>query len=380
MHNKFVEVIEGKITILIPPIIEKTKKMLVFYNPEKKFDRDLSILLLKILLKNKTNVKICDALAATGIRGLRYASELPNASVVYINDIKKFAYDVIKINVLRNRNLINACIIIRNFDANLLFTSHVSFFDVIDIDPFGTPRPFLENAILSLKNNGILLVTATDTAPLSGSYPLTCKRRYGSKTCKCEFYPEMAIRILAKSVIEIGAQYDFALIPLFAYWKKDYVRLVFKKIRNAKKSDILVKQLGFIAYCRNCLFREKFYDFVHITDCPYCKSSLCMIGPLFLGNLWNHDLIEQLLNEKTIDKKTSIWLEKIIHESAIDIPYFYTTDTLSHIVKVNEPKFIELITALRLTGCAVSPVHSNPKGFKTTCSLTKIKETLKKIV
>ena len=39
----------------------------------------------------------------------------------------------------------------------------------IDIDPFGSPVPFIDSAIQSLARTGVLEVTATDTAALTGS-------------------------------------------------------------------------------------------------------------------------------------------------------------------------------------------------------------------
>ena len=38
------------------------------------------------------------------------------------------------------------------------------YFDYIDIDPFGSPNPFLAAAIGRITRNGIVAVTATDTA------------------------------------------------------------------------------------------------------------------------------------------------------------------------------------------------------------------------
>ena len=43
-------------------------------------------------------------------------------------------------------------------------------FDCIDLDPYGSPSIFLDSAIRSVKNGGLLLVTATDAGPLCGSF------------------------------------------------------------------------------------------------------------------------------------------------------------------------------------------------------------------
>ena len=41
---------------------------------------------------------------------------------------------------------------------------HSKGFDYIDLDPFGSPNIFLDSAVKRLGRNGILAVTATDTA------------------------------------------------------------------------------------------------------------------------------------------------------------------------------------------------------------------------
>ncbi|MCU0373510.1 MAG: ATP-binding protein, partial [Ignavibacteria bacterium] len=46
-------------------------------------------------------------------------------------------------------------------------------FDYIDIDPFGSPCPFLDAAIKRLSRGGILAVTATDTSALAGKSAVT---------------------------------------------------------------------------------------------------------------------------------------------------------------------------------------------------------------
>ena len=268
MCNKFIEIKEGAITIKVPSIIEKKKNMLVFYNPEKVFDRALMISLLNELLKNKKKAKILDALSASGVRGLRYAVEINTKTVdeVWINDIKSEAYYLMTQNVLHNRTKLNTSIFIRNDDANKLFLEKINYFDVIDIDPFGSPVYFLENSIKALKNRGYLLVTATDTAPLSGSYPKTCRRKYGSIIHKTEFYHELALRVLVKKTIEIGAKNDVAMIPIFSYWRKDYIRVMFRKEKGAKKANELLNNFGYIIYDRNSLFRKAIRSVLEIKD------------------------------------------------------------------------------------------------------------------
>ena len=50
-------------------------------------------------------------------------------------------------------------------------------FGFVDLDPFGTPAPFIDAAIRS--SGKYLGVTATDTAPLCGAHLKAGIRRYG---------------------------------------------------------------------------------------------------------------------------------------------------------------------------------------------------------
>ena len=49
--------------------------------------------------------------------------------------------------------------------------------DYIDIDPFGSPNPFLDSAIAN-KKYVYLAITSTDTSGLAGSYKNACLRKY----------------------------------------------------------------------------------------------------------------------------------------------------------------------------------------------------------
>lgn len=45
-------------------------------------------------------------------------------------------------------------------------------FDVIDLDPYGTAAPFIDAAVQSVSDGGLLCVTCTDLAVLAGTnYP-----------------------------------------------------------------------------------------------------------------------------------------------------------------------------------------------------------------
>jgi tRNA (guanine26-N2/guanine27-N2)-dimethyltransferase len=54
------------------------------------------------------------------------------------------------------------------------------YFDVVDLDPYGTAIPFLESALSCIGNNGLLCVTFTDMAVLCARKPHVCFYKYGA--------------------------------------------------------------------------------------------------------------------------------------------------------------------------------------------------------
>ena len=69
-------------------------------------------------------------------------------------------------------------------------------FDVIDLDPYGSANPFLEPAIATLANNGLLCVTFTDMAVLCARRPHVCSYKYGSSPLPSKYCHEMALRMV----------------------------------------------------------------------------------------------------------------------------------------------------------------------------------------
>ena len=159
------------------------KRKGVFYNPSMKFSRDLNVEFAK-----KLNFKglFLDGMAASGIRGMRLALEC-NYNVEFC-DTSKLAVEAIKDNLKLN-NLKSEV-----FHDDLQNLVKKRQYDWIDVDPFGTPAPYLESTIENVNDGGILGIAATDTAVLCGAKPSICFKRYGAYSMK---------RVAALSLIHI---------------------------------------------------------------------------------------------------------------------------------------------------------------------------------
>lgn len=116
-------------------------------------------------------------------------------------------------------------------------------FDVIDLDPYGCPSIFLDSAIQSIKNGGLLLVTATDMAVLAGNSPETCYVKYGAVSLKIKCCHEMALRILLQCIQSHANRYGRYIVPLLSLSADFYIRVflrIFTSPQMCKKTTRLV--------------------------------------------------------------------------------------------------------------------------------------------
>jgi len=314
-----IKIAKGKITSKLP----------IFYNPIMKFNRDISILLLNSI--NKNNLQIALPLSGTGVRGIRFLLELKKNKIknISFNDNNKNFLKIIRTNLRLNK--IKKKVNIFNEDANLFLLKSPGF-DYIDIDPFGTPNPFLDSAIKRISRNGILAVTATDTSALCGTYINACKRKYWALPLHSEIMHEIGLRILIRKIQLIGSQYDKALLPIFSYYKDHYMRTFLYCEKGKTKVDNILKQ----------------------------HSHFQNSGPLWLGNLWHTKLVNKMLkNAKTKDLVKFLVIIK--EESKINTVGFYDTHKLSKkIIKKDI-----LIKKIKSKGYKASKTHFKGEGIRS---------------
>lgn len=129
---------------------QPTKKMPVFYNPKMAINRDLTILVLQALGKESHQPFVCcDALAGNGVRSIRMVKEIPSIVKIYANDLNPQAVQEIQRNVIANQ--CESYLEISNKDARILLRDNLDPRpNYIDIDPFGSPRLFIEPAFSAI--------------------------------------------------------------------------------------------------------------------------------------------------------------------------------------------------------------------------------------
>ncbi len=355
-----------KIKVELPPK-DVHAQMEVFYNPVMKSNRNIAILLLNSVENEKMN--IASPLAGSGIRELRFLQELKPGKIehIFVNDIKENFPKVIEENLTLNK-LKKDKLIVHNEDANLFLLNQVKhhiddsfcgYFDYMDIDPFGSPNPFLASAVARITRNGIIAVTATDTAALTGTYPKVTKRKYWAKAVRNYMMHEIGLRILIRKVQLQGVQFDKALIPILAYHKDHYFRIYFRSVKGKEKCDQLLKEHKYLLFNPKTL-KFKTSDFNQEKGFEY-------FGPLWTGKLSDKKLIAKMKKENPFPEEQK-FLDLLYQESKLDIVGFYDLHVIAKKYGVETTK--------------LEPVLKKVKGVRTQFSGTgiKTKKGIKEIV
>ncbi|MFQ6065552.1 MAG: tRNA (guanine(10)-N(2))-dimethyltransferase [Candidatus Bathyarchaeia archaeon] len=359
----------------------------VFYNPVMELNRDLAVLALQAYQKIvDRGVSVCEPLSGCGIRGIRLAREVKGVGRVVLNDINDKAAGLARFNVQRNN--LGSSISVVNEDANLLLSRYAAprrRFDYIDVDPFGSPVPYMDSAIRALRNDGLIALTATDLAPLCGVHPRACLRKYGGRPLRTEYCHELAIRLLAGCLAMTAAKHDIGVEVVFSHSTDHYIRLYAVAHHGAKGADKSVSKMGFLVHCFTCLHRETtpgiFSSPKH--NCSECGSRTSVAGPLWLDKIFDEEfcaLIERELKGRHLrNMKIILRLLSLSRDEAEASPTYYVTDKICDKLNLPIPPLIEVITKLRKAGFQAAPTHFNTRGIRTDAPAKVVREVITKL-
>ena len=377
----FTEIQEGSTRLRVPEQSlvspQEVKRSLppVFFNPRMKLNRDITCAVVRALLARGESIDFLDLLAATGAKGIRVARE---ARVrVHLNDVSESAVALIRENAALNKLSVG----VSQSEANLFLVSHRRDFNFIDIDPFGTPVPFLHNAVFALPSHGYLAVTATDTAPLCGVYPKACLRKYSSIPLRGELCKEVGLRILISAIAREAAKLRRGMQVILAHATDHYFRAIVELRSGRRRADETLAKLGYLHYCTACGRRE-----VELSPLPSqrgcrCGGSYAIAGPLWLGELKNSTLTEKVEEEAAYlgDRRTLKVLSTIVEE--LDVPFFYDIHRLAKRLSLHElPRMEKIITELQRRGYRATRTHIAATGIKTSAGYEELLDVLKVLI
>lgn len=383
------KVSEGKATLV------GSKPEDVFYNPIQQFNRDISVMSIKAwsqLYPKKREepfINIVEGLAATGLRSCRYAKEIPLVKTVLANDLSAAAVEQIKMNAAHNE--VSEVVVAKQGDANDAIRSTRAH--IVDLDPYGGAAPFLDAAVQSAVNGGMLLVTCTDLAVLAGNaHPEKCFSQYGGTTLHGDSGHESALRLLLNTVATTAAKYGRAIVPMMSISVDYYIRCFIM----IKTSKLLVKEnlskSMIVYYCTGCtshhtqplgVITPKYGTArgpVVGTHCEFCGNPFRIAGPMWAGRLHDTEFVNKVLevcqdsSPETYGTKPRIQgILELVKREIPDSPFYLNPPNLGSIVRSPLTPPLEVFTsALFNGGYEASLTHARPGCVKTNAPFSYI--------
>ncbi len=331
-----------------------------FYNPAMVVNRDLSMLVVEAWANHRgRELDVADVLAGAGARSLCLANEVNAPIIVHANDGDPNAIE--RIEAGRSALGIAPERLVTTRGAAHAFLS-ARRYDVIDIDPFGSPMPLLDAAMRAVRHDGLLCITATDTAALSGTYPRVCRRRYGAwhGLHKMPWRSEVGLRILSAAVVRSAGRHDRAARPVLSVCAGHWMRVVMHVTDGRAASDRAAKALGEVWATEG--------DLAAMGErAPGEHASPIDTRPLHDPKL----LAAMRPEDHALDARTVSLLEDLRAEA--EAPAFWASmPHLRRAIGTDLPKRRVLMDGLRDAGFVATRTHLDPEGIRTDASLPDI--------
>ncbi|CAI6000663.1 unnamed protein product [Closterium sp. NIES-64] len=317
-----------------------------------------------------------NGLAASGLRSIRYAKEIPGVGAVVALDNDPVAVQACQRNV--------------------------------DLDPYGTPSVFLDGAVQAVADGGMLLVTATDMAVLCGNNAEVCYSKYGAYPHRAKYCHEMAIRILLASIESAANRFKRHIVPVLSVSVDFYIRVFVRVFTSAQAVKATPSKLAHVFQCSGC-------DSYHLQPvgrvvegrakkpdappppprylpglgpvippaCEHCGRHLSIGGPMWSAPIHDASWVRLVLGEVQAGKGRLAGFGKVhglltaVSEELHDIPLYLDLHEISATLKCTPPSMLLFRSALVNAGHRVSGAHSNPLGIKTDAPLGLIWDVMR---
>ncbi|NJL83440.1 MAG: tRNA (guanine-N1)-methyltransferase [Chloroflexaceae bacterium] len=339
-----------------------------FYRPSSQVARDLGVLAAAVYKQKTGQLRILEAMAATGVRSLRYWLE-SGADFLWANDTNSELEPVLSQNL---QSAIAAGIGKISFiEANRVFFDcylRQDFYDLVDVDSFGSPAPYFSSALRAAKFGGLVYFTCTDGRTGTGHLPEHSLHCYGAFARWHPAGHEQALRLLIGRIKQEAAVLNLGVEPVFSLFAGETYRLMLQFVCETPLHSC---NYGFLGYCHECGDYQKIpWRKLGRASCPHDGAALVLSGPLWLGSLHGVGWLQamgQLAQDWGWAKRVKL-LEIMALESELP-PYFYPLGEIGRRAQGDIPKKAQLLSDLQAAGYRASPTHIQAQGIKTDASL-----------
>ncbi|GFN80405.1 tRNA (guanine(26)-n(2))-dimethyltransferase [Plakobranchus ocellatus] len=405
-ENSITEVCEGKATVDLPKS--------VFYNPVQEYNRDLTIAVISEFAEqhmknpvsqtgsramrrkaacqdekisfsedrvsgnhNETHtleagqrydngIKIFEGLAASGLRSVRFGLEIPGVKEIIANDFDKNAVEFIERNIEKN-NLSHLMKSKCGDAAMSMYESKAAncLFDVVDLDPYGSPSIFLDSTVQAVRDGGLLCITCTDAAVLCGNALEKCSAIYGAVSLRSKFCHEMALRIILQCLDSHANRYSRYIVPLVSLSVDFYFRVFVQVFTSQKQVKHSCTKKAMVYECVGCgsfglqplaqaipTRGEDNFKFIPgsglplTKECKHCGHNYRIGGPIWSAPLHDRQFIERIITRvqdspqlfNTHDRICGML--SVAAEELHDVPLYYVLDAVCSVLHCQPPNMM----------------------------------------
>ncbi|KAG9137314.1 hypothetical protein Leryth_014946 [Lithospermum erythrorhizon] len=339
--------------------------------------------------------RVLEALSASGLRALRYAREVEGIGQVVALDNDEASVEACRRNIKFNGSVACSKVESHHTDARVYMLTHPKEFEVVDLDPYGSPSVFLDSAVQSVVDGGILMCTATDMAVLCGGNGEVCYSKYGSYPLRGKYCHEMALRILLASIESHANRYKRYIVPVLSVQMDFYVRVFVRVYTSASAMKNTPLKLSYVYQCIGC-------DSFHFQSlgrtvsknnsvrylpgfgpsvpqqCTDCGKKYNMGGPIWSAPIHDQEWVTSMLADVKLMKDRYPAYNRIsailttISEELLDVPLFLSLHNLCGTLKCTSPSAVVFRSAVINAGYLISGTHVNPLGLKTDAPMDVI--------
>jgi len=353
-------------------------------------------------------ITILEGMCATGLRAIRYARELDDVKCIVANDLDPTAAFAVENNKQYNARESEEVkrrvdkIVTNCGDVRVVALQHEKCFDVVDLDPYGTPSQQLESAVLAPVEGGLLCVTATDMSVLCGNNAEVGWTKYGSYPLKAKYCHEQSTRILLAAIQSAAVKNRRYIVPVLSTQIDFYARVYVRVYSSAVNCKAAASNLSYVLQCVGCdsfelqplgRVEERSHERTGKTytkfmpgklsaavehnehgdrKCHNCGWGMNIGGPIWSAPVHDKEWVESVLKDvKESSDERYPGKEKVralltnCSEELTDTPLHYCLHAMAGTLKITPPTLALFRSAIINAGYKVSGVHCNQLAVKT---------------
>ncbi len=346
-----------------------------FYRPHSQVGRDLAVLAAAVYRSQRGELRVLDAMTGCGVRPLRYQLEA-NADWVWANEGNPELREVLTRNLhagMRSRSYR-----MTHQDANQIFFTcyqQRDFYDLVDIDCFGSGAPYLSTGLWATRIGGLLYLTSTDMRTTGGHNPIHSLQAYGAYARTHPAVHEQGLRLLIGSALQQAATRGMAIKPIFSLFNGHVHRVMVQLTMGAQWPT---EAYGFLGYCHHCgHYQTLSWRQLGRAECPTSRQSpyvapvpLVVSGPMWLGHLHDRTMLADMKElAQHWGWQRRVKLLDIMEAEATLPPFYFTLPEIGRHGQMDIPKREKLMLALRDRGFQVSRTHLDAQAIKTNATM-----------